>query len=186
MRYILRKCKNPECTTILSKYSTLLYCRNCSQKTTRINKEGNKICKHCKNIRKIVAKGSCKSCYNKHERKLITCKGCGYEKHLHAKGFCFNCYQKQPKQYKYIKNKNIEYLYCITPEKYEELTKKCVICGFDKIVDLHHIDSNHENSKEQNLIGLCPNHHKMIHTEKYTAEITAQIIELLKSNGITK
>ena len=41
---------------------------------------------------------------------------------------------------------------------------ECVICGFDKIVAIHHIDENHDNNDPQNLIPLCPNHHEMVHS----------------------
>ena len=47
---------------------------------------------------------------------------------------------------------------------------KCVICGFDKIVAIHHIDENHSNNDPKNLIPLCPNHHEMVHS-KYKNEV---------------
>lgn len=49
--------------------------------------------------------------------------------------------------------------------------KECLVCGFDKVVEVHHIDENHENNDPKNLIPLCPNHHKMIHTKKYKQEV---------------
>lgn len=42
--------------------------------------------------------------------------------------------------------------------------KKCVVCGEDKIVEVHHMDENHENSDPTNLIPLCPTHHKYWHS----------------------
>lgn len=42
---------------------------------------------------------------------------------------------------------------------------KCVVCGFDKIVAIHHIDENKKNNKPNNLIPLCPNHHEMVHSK---------------------
>lgn len=48
---------------------------------------------------------------------------------------------------------------------------KCVICGFDKIVAIHHIDQNKQNNDPTNLIPLCPNHHEMCHSKwKYEVE----------------
>ena len=44
---------------------------------------------------------------------------------------------------------------------------KDVCCGFTKVVELHHIDGNKENRSDKNLVGLCPNCHKMIHSYKY-------------------
>ena len=46
-----------------------------------------------------------------------------------------------------------------------------MVCGFDKGVDLHHLDDNHKNNSRENLIGLCPNHHKMLHDFRYRKEM---------------
>ena len=56
--------------------------------------------------------------------------------------------------------------------------KQCEICGFDKIVEVHHFDKNHFNNDVNNLIVLCPNHHRMIHTKKYEKEVTQQLLEI--------
>jgi hypothetical protein len=54
---------------------------------------------------------------------------------------------------------------------YREVTKSCEVCGFDKVVDLHHLDRNKENNQKDNLVGLCPNHHRMIKSLKYAPEM---------------
>ena len=51
---------------------------------------------------------------------------------------------------------------------------KCVICGFDKIVAIHHIDENKKNNEPSNLIPLCPNHHEMVHS-KWKEEVDPYI-----------
>lgn len=43
--------------------------------------------------------------------------------------------------------------------------KECVICGEDKIVDVHHLDENHSNNAPENLIPLCPTHHMYWHSQ---------------------
>ena len=48
--------------------------------------------------------------------------------------------------------------------------EKCAICGFDKIVAVHHIDENKKNNSQENLIPLCPNHHEMVHS-KWRSEV---------------
>ena len=41
---------------------------------------------------------------------------------------------------------------------------KCVVCGEDKIIDVHHLDGNSDNNSPENLIPLCPTHHKYWHS----------------------
>lgn len=40
---------------------------------------------------------------------------------------------------------------------------KCECCGYDKVLDLHHIDENHDNNSPENHGVLCPNCHALIH-----------------------
>lgn len=54
----------------------------------------------------------------------------------------------------------------------------CIVCGFDKIVDVHHIDENRKNNDPKNLVCLCPNHHEMYHS-KYKIEIEPYIKKFL-------
>jgi len=42
--------------------------------------------------------------------------------------------------------------------------KKCIICGEENIVAVHHYDKNHENNDPRNLIPLCPTHHIYLHS----------------------
>jgi len=46
----------------------------------------------------------------------------------------------------------------------------CAICGFDKILEQHHIIKRKDygsNSLAHNLVMLCPNHHKMADSIEY-------------------
>lgn len=137
-------------------------------------------CAKCGEEREHQAKGLCFNCYRKFawKRKLITCKRCGRQKPNHAKGFCAGCYQFV---FHLDRNKawNTRKNYGLDMETYRKIIKACVICGFDRVVDLHHLDQNKKNNSETNLIGLCPNHHKMLHDFKYREEILA----LLKEKG---
>jgi len=97
---------------------------------------------------------------------------------MHSKGYCAGCYNflfhlDKVKAYHYRKWHNID------AETYKRLTQKCVICSFNKVVDLHHLDSNKQNNSEDNLIGLCPNHHKMLHDFQYRDEI----LNILREKG---
>ena len=138
------------------------------------------ICQNCGKRVEHHAKQMCITCYKKihWQPKPAICKRCARELPLHAKGLCVGCYNSvfhidKVKEANYRKYHNIE------PELYKKLTQKCALCGFDKIVELHHIDLNRSNNSEKNLIGICPNHHKMIHHRTYRTQIFA----LLKEKG---
>jgi hypothetical protein len=60
---------------------------------------------------------------------------------------------------------------------------KCVVCGFDKIIAVHHIDENKKNNHPTNLIPLCPNHHEMVHS-KWKNEVLPIIQEWQRGIGI--
>ena len=57
--------------------------------------------------------------------------------------------------------------------------KECVVCGFDKIVVVHHMDENHDNNDIHNLVPLCPNHHEMFHS-KHRDEVEPLIIKAIE------
>ena len=97
---------------------------------------------------------------------------------MHAKGYCAGCYNfvfqlENTKAHNVKKWHNIDY------KVYKEITKKCLICGFNKVIDLHHLDEDHNNNNIENLIGLCPNHHKMLHDFKWKDEVLRRIEEKL-------
>lgn len=42
---------------------------------------------------------------------------------------------------------------------------KCIICGENLMLDVHHYDEDHENNDPKNLVPLCPTHHRYMHTK---------------------
>lgn len=141
-----------------------------------------KKCVQCGQEKEHHAKGLCFNCYTRTAWKPQKgiCKRCGREMHLHAKELCRGCYNfvfrlDANKAYNYKKEFGLDY------KTYKRLTQKCVICGFDKIVDLHHLDEKKQNNSETNLVSLCPNHHKMLHDFRYRAEM----FSILKEKGFT-
>lgn len=58
--------------------------------------------------------------------------------------------------------------------------KECVICGENKIVEVHHLDNNHNNNDPSNLIPLCPTHHQYWHS-RYREEIKIQVLDYIKN-----
>ena len=139
-----------------------------------------KECTNCKTKKEHHAKGLCYTCYKKIKwaPKILKCKRCQKERAIHAKNLCASCYNyvfqlDKNRAYNHRKSNNVDL------KTYRKTTKSCVICGFDKIVDLHHIDSNKENNSSKNLIGLCPNHHRMINNYNFRQGI----FQILKEKG---
>jgi len=133
-------------------------------------------CKRCNKIKKFHAKGLCNVCYKNYGTRLIICKQCKEKKNHMAKGYCGNCYRKRF-YYDNTKASNLRRYYGdLSLERWKEITKECVSCSFNKIVDVHHIDENNKNNSKSNLIGLCPNCHKLIHMGQYRQEIISNLI----------
>jgi len=53
--------------------------------------------------------------------------------------------------------------------------KRCIVCNFDKVIEVHHLDHNRSNNSKENLVPLCPNHHMMIHRSDYSEEVLSNI-----------
>ena len=137
-----------------------------------------KKCKNCGKEDEHHAKGYCFNCYKKFawKPKIAICKRCNREMPIHAKELCAGCYNfvfHLDKNKSWSQKKN----YGLNIENYKKITKRCVICGFDKVVDLHHLDQDKTNNYEKNLIGLCPNHHKMLHDFRYRGEMLNSLKE---------
>lgn len=129
------------------------------------------VCKECGKEKEMHSRGKCYKCYRKnYKQPTIVCKVCGEKKEHHAKGMCGNCAQKLF-YYDNIRSYNARKMHNIDLKTWNEVRKQCIICEFDKAVDLHHLDGNRKNNSRDNLIGLCPNHHKMIHDMRFKEEI---------------
>lgn len=57
-------------------------------------------------------------------------------------------------------------------------------CGWDKVVEVHHIDDDHNNNDKKNLIPLCPNHHRLTVTNEWKDEIRKVIDTLIREKWI--
>lgn len=58
--------------------------------------------------------------------------------------------------------------------------KQCIVCNERLIVEVHHLDENHDNNEPSNLIPLCPTHHQYWHS-KYKHLVEPQILEYIRS-----
>lgn len=129
-------------------------------------------CKKCGERKEHEARGYCGFCYRKYvwKGKKIICNSCGRLRDHSAFGLCGGCHNRIY-HYDNTKRYNAKKNYGIDLEKLRKFTKECVVCSFNKIVDLHHLDGDKKNNVDSNLVGLCPNCHKMIHSYNYYEEI---------------
>jgi len=139
-----------------------------------------KTCSNCSEEKEHHAKGLCYACYKslKWKPTISKCKRCLQPRAIHAKSLCASCYNTtfhadKANAYNQRKKNNI------TLTQFRKTTSACAVCGFNQIVDIHHIDHNKTNHSPKNLIGLCPNHHRMIHNHNFRQEILA----ILKQKG---
>lgn len=58
--------------------------------------------------------------------------------------------------------------------------RQCIVCGEREIVDVHHRDRNPLNNVPENLIPLCPTHHRYCHTRRLQSRIEARITAYLR------
>lgn len=62
--------------------------------------------------------------------------------------------------------------------------KECIICGENKIVEVHHMDENKKNNSPENLVPLCPTHHQYWHS-RYKQEIEEKIYNYINEFKMT-
>jgi hypothetical protein len=43
--------------------------------------------------------------------------------------------------------------------------RKCIVCSEANIIEAHHLDRNKKNNSPENLIPLCPTHHRYCHSQ---------------------
>ncbi len=141
-------------------------------------------CTNCSKIKQVggdgKSKGLCKVCYKKllWKPKSVICKRCKRSLPMHAIGLCIGCYNSVFHIEK-VRESNARRYHGISTELYRKLVERCLSCKFDKIVEIHHLDHNHKNNSENNLVGLCSNCHRMLHSKKYQKEV----FEVLRSKG---
>ena len=144
---------------------------------------GNSIKKAAKKLGIILPnrrKINNKENFNKGKRlkKVTYCEYCGKEisagkNNRFCDSVCFQNYMKEKRITDWKKNPS-KYSKEDIPEfirKYmlEKADYKCQICGWDEVnkttgnipLEIHHIDGDCTNNKEENLQVLCPNHHSL-------------------------
>lgn len=125
--------------------------------------------------------------FNKGKGKKGICLNCGCEYNIYrsSKGkFCSNKCQAEYEYKQFIENwKNGEESglsgeYGISRHirryLFEKYNCSCQICGWNEVnpftgnipLEIHHIDGDYTNNKEENLQLLCPNHHSLTESFK--------------------
>ena len=106
-------------------------------------------------------------------RRQIQCIDCDKLRTHKAKKLCSPCYEKKRSKVYYKNNKQkkkiyqVKRFYNLSLKEYKKVVGQCYLCGYTRTVDCHHINGKGDNSK---LIGLCPNHHRLVHSNKLNKE----------------
>jgi len=61
--------------------------------------------------------------------------------------------------------KSIESSYKYRNKCFKVHGKKCIVCGEENIVTVHHFSNECEDIKEEDLLPLCPTHHQYWHSK---------------------
>jgi hypothetical protein len=115
---------------------------------------------------------SCNSAFQIKERELLFPSK---EKYFCSRN-CANSIGGKAKSEKYHSDNTAHY----TTIAWRHHDKKCVVCGEDKIVAVHHYNENHNDNDPKNLIPLCPTHHQYMHS-RYKSEIVDIVNEYIKN-----
>lgn len=51
----------------------------------------------------------------------------------------------------------------------------CAVCGWDKSIDVHHVNDDHCDDRPENLIPLCQNHHMLTRMKDHAHVIREQL-----------
>ena len=60
--------------------------------------------------------------------------------------------------------------------------KKCVVCGENKIVAVHHLNEVHSDNRPENLVPMCPTHHQYMHS-KYKWMVEGVVTEYVNKRA---
>ena len=137
----------------------------CSLKCYREHNSGSKNCNWKDGSSRRILK-NCPIC----EKDFI-----GKSKQITCSKSCGNTYFRQGKNNPRYKNgEGIYRKLC-----FEFHDHQCIICNEKNILDAHHIDRNKQNNVPENLVPLCPTHHRYCHS-KFRKIVDEKIDKYLK------
>lgn len=132
-------------------------CVYCDFETNITNiKRHEKACKE-----NPLNKKECPVCKNTHSKKSVTCS---YS--------CSNTYFRSGVNNGGWKGTHYRQI-CFAAHG-----RKCIVCGEDKILAVHHLNEDHSDNRPENLVPLCPTHHQYVHS-KYRGEVQPYIDRFL-------
>lgn len=123
-------------------------------------KEHIKICEKCHS--EYIFKGREKS------KAFLTARFCSRK--------CANSVGGRAKADKHHPDESCKY----TTVAWRHHEKKCVICGEENVVAVHHLNEDHNDNDPKNLIPLCPTHHQYMHS-KHKHLIEEKVNEYVKN-----
>lgn len=140
-------------------------CVFCGRKCTlsNINKHERKCESNPNAIKPIRPLKECPNCKKMHSKEGITCSYA-----------CSNSHFRSGENNPNWKNTSYRSTCFLHHEK------KCIVCGEEKIVAVHHMDENRKNNNPSNLVPLCPTHHQYIHS-RYRDEVLPIVEEYMKN-----
>lgn len=122
-------------------------------------KKNIKTCKFCHQVKYLPGGATyCTTCYRKFVRGKKECKRCHHLRVIAARGYCGACYNYVMGYYGLVGSKlNGRLKWRIRPQR-------CFFCdeGRIQMLDVHSKDEG-EGKSIDNLILLCPNHHREVH-----------------------
>jgi 5-methylcytosine-specific restriction endonuclease McrA len=64
-------------------------------------------------------------------------------------------------------------------QSFRHHSRACVVCGEDRVLDVHHLNYEELDHSEENIVPLCPTHHRYIHSH-WPEETLAKIADYLE------
>lgn len=138
--------------------------------------------------------------FDKSEKERRYCLNCGKELDYSAKKYCSNKCQTEFQYKDYISkwksgevdgiSGKYEVSNHIRRYLFEKYDSSCQVCGWDEQnpytglvpLQIHHIDGNCLNNKEENLQLLCPNHHALTETYGSLNKDSSRVYRKQKGN----
>lgn len=146
-------------------------------------------CEYChKHMYSVVIKQHSRKCYlNPLNLKLCPVCGKPIKNYRHHTTCCNRCkglffkdtYKQTSREYHNSGNDIINY----RTECLRYYGKKCAVCDETNIIEVHHLDGNHKNNDIKNLIPMCSNHHRYVHS-KYYFLVESKLKEFLSKYNI--